>query len=512
LTAAWLSATGSTTAAAPLLLSASYVGPKPAVRVPRSFLGLSTDWPALFFTISGIASGPDPLYDRLIAKLAAFGGGPPNLRVGGHYQDHSWWNPHLVTPSHDLGLAFDIVPALLRRLAASVRATGQHLILGINMGTGKVSVAVDEVHAMQSLLPRHYVLAYDIGNEPEGYGVRVRSSKTVNNRPVYKMMRPRSWNTPAIQRLYDRDFARYASPIEKLRPRPPLSGCSCYGNPIFPQVFLRSDRKYMRVYTQHSYVGTACNPKGVPWPPGNPNRPTVASLLGNPGEFNTLAQDYRGAKYAHAYGLPFEITEWQSYACGGAAGISDSLASALWGLNKFFLEAASGVDGIQIHLNSTAYAPFSMYTLSDFKTRAAVIGGLYYGMLLFAEATGHHASIVFGLTGRKRPKNAQLRLWTTRDGTRTLRFVAIDKDLHRSGRFQIHVPHAHGPATLIRLTGPSAKSRTIFLAGQTFASPTYDGKLTGNRVVEVVRPRKGTYMFTLSKTSAAMLTVPRSSY
>jgi hypothetical protein len=495
-------------AAAPILQTA-YNPHERTTPIAQSFLGVSTDWPLVYERIQGIAPGPDPLYDQLIANLAAYGGGVPTLRIGGGYQDHAWWDPGAAPRPADLGIQFNIYPGLLNALAASTNATSQRLILGINMAANNVGLATDEVRAMQQTLPSGSVLSYDIGNEPDGYGQRGLYTAIVGGQPVVHTMRsPRTWGVGP----YTRQFEKFAASIERISPRPPLSATSGYGTLITTKPFLRRAHRQLVQYTQHSYVGTACNPSGVPYPPSSPRAPTIPRLLSDPVEFATLGANLAGVAETRRYHLPLRLTEWQSYACGGKDGVSNTFAASLWALDSLMLDAALGVTGVNVHLDSYGYAPFLTYDANG--GRAATVEALYYSMLLFAQATGHHARVLPSVVAKERPaRGVNVRVWGTREATGTLHFVVVDKDLRHSGRVVIRVPNAHGAATLIRLTAPSVSSHFgITLAGQTFAQPTTDGLLTGQPVHEVVAAHGGTYTFTIAKTSAAMLTVSASSY
>ncbi len=509
-------------AGAAILLRAAY-DPAGATTVPRSFLGLSTDWPVVYETIEGGVSPRDSLYARLIGNLSAFGGGAPTLRVGGHLQDYSWWDPSgeafcsfpgesgCISAPTTLGVQYNITPAMLNALATSIRVTGQQLILGINMGANDIALAAQEINAMQQRIPQRYVLAYDIGNEPEGYGVRTLYQTTSKGHTVVHMMRPPSWNTQRIQALYDSNLAAFARALERLHPRPRLSADSGYGATIKPGPLLAADHRWLAMYTQHNYIGTACQPDGLPWPVGSPQRPTIAKLLSDNWEYDTLAANGRAAAAAHHYDLPYRVTEWQSYACGGAGDVSNAFAATLWGVDELFLNLISGVDGVDMHMDSPTYTPFYVEQTAGGQA-VAHINSLYYAMLLFAQATGHRARLLPEVTfGEQVARGANVHVWGTRDSAGNLHFVIVNKDLHRAGRVVISVPGARVPGTVIRVTAPNPSAESgIELGGQTFAQPSATGQLTGKAVRQIVMAHDGAYTFTVAKASIAMLAVAHS--
>src|SRR5262249_47263821 len=96
------------------------------------------------------------------------------------------------------------------------------------------------------------------------------------------------------------------------------------------------------------------------------------------------------AQAAHAAGLPFRMGEMNSVSCGGAPGVSDVFAAALWGADVCMQLASVGVDGVNFHGGSppggvSPYAPFVFDADGTPRVRP-----LYYGLRLFSLATASH--------------------------------------------------------------------------------------------------------------------------
>src|SRR5205807_8152509 len=63
----------------------------------------------------------------------------------------------------------------------------------------------------------------------------------------------------------------------------------------------------------------------------------------------------------HGAGLPLRVDEINSVACGGAAGVSNTFASALWALDTMFALVRTGVDGVNVHtFQGATYRLFRM--------------------------------------------------------------------------------------------------------------------------------------------------------
>jgi hypothetical protein len=109
---------------------------------------------------------------------------------------------------------------------------------------------------------------------------------------------------------------------------------------------------------------------------------STASFLIGPdpklaGELTTLNSG------AQKLGIPYRISECNSFANGGAAGVSDSYASSLWVIDFLFSAALGGSTGVNMHGggNSAGYTPIADHSGAVIEARPE-----YYGLLFFALA------------------------------------------------------------------------------------------------------------------------------
>jgi hypothetical protein len=490
-------------ASARVLISTRITGHEKGRAIPRSFLGISSDWNAVYKVVGNARTGPDYVYRQLLQNVAAYGGGMPTLRVGGDYADAAWWNPTSQPDPYQRGVFVDIKPDLLAGLASDARDLGQRMILGINLGARDVALARDKAKAILAAIPRRNLLALEIGNEPDDYTFRIAyEEKDAAGRVVKRVyLRGRSYNGTQ----YLREWDRVAGALRKLSPRAPLAGMAGYGQIVTPQRFIAHERRRLAFYTEHAYPMTACDRKGRIYKPGEKQYPTIAKLLGPVGAYTTVGQQKRGIAAAHRFHKRYVVDEMNSVSCYSRAQVSGGFAATLWAVDQWFLQVALGVDAINMHIDSPVKTPFQ-FSIVGPQSFAASANPLYYAMLAFAATAGRGGRLLYAPTVVARTK-ANARVWAvkTRSGYHVL---VINKDLKRSGTARIALARSTRVGRLARLSAPSISATSgVSFAGQAVASPTFDGKLQGTPRSQAVRPRRGVYTFTMPRASAALLTI-----
>ena len=319
--------------------------------------------------------------------------------------------------------------------------------------------------------------------------------------PGAPTIRPRPYRIDA----YVREANRFARALRRLSPRPliagPALGCRRDCAVELPPTLARGGPGFA-LATVHRYPLSAC--------PDARSPATVASLLAQRSLRRTLLNMALLAKEARAARLPLRVSETNSVACGGRAGVSDVFASALWGADWLFGLRAAGVSGADVHAGSPLYAPFRTRLFRG--EYAGVIKPLYYGMLLFAEATAHRSRpVALRVALPSAPRRVNLKTWAFYDAKdRVVRVAVINKDLRARGTVRVRVLGASGDGTVKRLLapGPAAVGR-ISWGGQHFAALTRDGKLVGRRRVQRISPEgDADFSFAVPRASAALLTVP----
>jgi len=301
--------------------------------------------------------------------------------------------------------------------------------------------------------------------------------------------------------------------------------------------FVQQERFSLESVGQHHYTTFGTNVGGSPQP----------GVLLEPA--STTARPAVAAQYAaiaKQAGNPYRISEMNSIAGSGQAGITNAFEQTLWSADIMFEYAKIGAVGVNFHSNDwnsfnqwDAYAAFHFYapyaqftaayshysdadgvtapapvppptigtppTTDAFASEYSVreIQSLYYGMLFFAQATAHQ--------GRLLPvtlnTSANLKAWATLDPTNgDVNIAIINKDMTASGSVQLTVP-GYKRGLIKRLLAPSFSATTgITIGGQTFDG-SQDGKAVGTGYGEFIRSQNGTFEVSVGPTSAFLLTL-----
>jgi hypothetical protein len=458
--------------------------------IARHFLGLSMEYRGLLRAIGNPKAGVNPVLAQLMANLASEGQGEPGLRIGGGSADSAWWNP-MALPRPN-GVEVDIGTLARDSIVQFEQATRAPLILDLNFAADRVAYARDWAQALLPALPAGTLQALEIGNEPDVYAT---------GRPFGTL--PRTRPKGYSFKRYMRELTPFTKALRRLPGHPRLAAPStCCGRwDRGTRRLVRSQHGRLGLLSFHAYATNACSTAT------DEDRVSFENLLSDAtfrriGARLAVIRDQ--ARRAHRR---VRITETNSAACSGRAGITDTYGASLWMADWLFLMAAQGFDGVNIHTAGN-YTPLLFgYDTDHFVGSARAP---YYGMLLFARAIADHARLLVRttLTAQARGR-APVHVWATADRSGHARIVVVNKDQHQAGAAVITVRDGAGPGTLERLTAPALDATTgIALGGLAVPAATTDGRITGTPVTETVTPNGHTYRFAMPAASAALLTVP----
>ncbi len=380
--------------------------------------------------------------------------GPSVLRVGGNSVDRNVW-----TPNGAGNTTGQIAPSDVNALAAFVKAAGWQCLYGINLGgagpvpytSGSVTAATTPALAAEEVA---YVasqfgsalLGIEIGNECDLYGSSYFSGTT--------------WNLSAFETLW----SQFRAAIVAQTPGVNVTGPADADNESswtvpFGQWATKSN---ITLLTQHYYRGD-----------GQSSSSTAANLI-TPDA--TLVSDLSilntGAK---GIGIPFRMSECNSYYNGGADGISDAYCSSLWVVDFLFDCALNGCAGTNFHGggNGDGYTP-----LADSGGAVVEARPEFYGILLFTLA-GQGTLYTTSLSGIG-SLNITAYAVKTANG---LNIVVVNKDSAQNLQLTIQLPQSASSATLLQMTqltsgstGPSLSATSgVTIQG---ASVGTDGSFT----------------------------------
>jgi hypothetical protein len=349
------------------------------------------------------------------------------IRIGGNDSERNLWagrNDAAPVPDR-----FVITPAAIDRLAAFLRVLDWRLIYGLNLAQGTPEAAAEEAAYVAKVVgPR--LLAFQIGNEPDGFG-------------QWEGQRPKSYDVKAFLEEWERFFRAVRARV----PNAPFAGPDVAWATGWIPPFAERERGRFLLLTRHYYADGPASSPAV----------TIEKLLHSDDRIDKLLEDLRAI--GRSSGLPYRVAEVNSVFGGGKPGVSATLAEALWGADIMFRLAQAGCDGINIHGgDNRVYTPFAIRDDGSYEARP-----LYYGMLLFVRA-----SRGFLLPSRLRARGVNLTAYAVRAYDDSLWISLINRDAARTTHVEIDTGRPFAAGSVVRLTAPSIDSQTeVKLGGST---------------------------------------------
>jgi hypothetical protein len=408
----------------------------PSGTIPPRFMGLSYEKSAMTYSYFHVSNR------HLIALFRRLGDGV--LRIGGASVDHVMWTPDAT------GTHLQVTPVEIKALAVFLQATGWLCLYGVNFATSTPAQAAEEVAYAVSVLGSN-LLGIEIGNEPDEYGI--------------------PGNFFAGNWTFEDYFARwnmFRSAIRQSAPHVPITGpATGGGNHIttwtlpFGQAVTATE---ITLLTQHYYRDYYA--RG--------GSPTAAFLISPDSQLTgELAILNAGAQQL---GIPYRISECNSFDNGGVPGVSNSYASSLWVIDFLFDVALGGSTGVNMHGGgrSPGYTP-----IADDDGGVVEVRPEYYGLLLFTLA-GPGTLLETQLSAGTVDATA----YAVRSATGGLNLVVVNKDTQQNLILTIATNQNIQLATLQTMTGASlAATSGVTIQGATVNSdgsffPASPGTLT----------------------------------
>jgi hypothetical protein len=403
----------------PLTTASVNVSAGPAGAIGTAFAGLSYEKSALY----------EPLFSasntNLIGLFKRLGSSV--LRVGGNSVDRNVWTPNGAGQT-----AGQIAPSDVAALAAFVKAAGWQCLYGINLGgaasgaTTPALAAAEVAYAVQQF--GSSLLGIEIGNECDLYG----------NTGNYFAG---NWSLAQFETLWE----QFRAAILATSPSVPITGPASAGSEStwtvpFGKTVTSSQ---ITLLTQHYYRANGASPS------------STAAYLITPDTtiVNDLAILQAGAQ---AIGIPYRMSECNSFYNGGSSGVSDSYASSLWVIDYLFNCAQGGASGVNFHGggNGAGYTPIA-------DSGGAVVGARpeYYGIVMFTLAG---SGTLYQTTVSAASLNVTAYAVKTPAGG--LNIMVVNKDATQNLQLTIALPQFVTTATLLGMTqltsGATAPSLT----------------------------------------------------
>jgi hypothetical protein len=378
------------------------------------------------------------------------------LRIGGNSSDYSAWSgykeplpPFPQLPHATFQRPYMVTPEQLSNLADFLNATGWRVIFGVNLGRDVPDMAADLAQAVQHAVGDR-LLAIQIGNEPNDF-------KDEHGHVL----------------SFDAYFERWKRTADVVRRRVnvPLGGPDTGANTDWVARFaqLVPDAALL---SRHYYRG------GAP----EPTTSIEQLLSGDPGFFAELPQVSAAKANRHT---PFVITEANSYWGGGKLGVSNTLASALWGGDFALACAQAGVSGLNFHGGTLSVLETSLDksvapvlpATGSLQDRLDVISGRYTPIAGDVDAGFYARPLYYGMLLAQQFGGAQLLPvalqtdgihLTAYAGVRgNSRLIAVfNKDMTRDADMRVALDAAASRARVWRLRGDSLEDvHGVSLAG-----------------------------------------------
>jgi hypothetical protein len=432
----------------------------PGATIAPDFSGLSFEVSILLPNENGVHYfRPDNL--PLIKLFHTLG--IKNLRIGGNTSDR---DVKKLPGEADLDSLFAFAKA------ANVKVI---YCLRLHNGDPQADAATTK-YIMDRYAP--LVDAFSIGQEPSAYPVEKK-----DNRPATERM------GAAVEKYqysaYAADWKKFADTIIAAVPDVKFCGPSVHNNGAWAQKFMADFGKsnHVTLITEHLYPGGAGGK--VPTPEiGRDRMLAAADTMTNsfPKAYQKLHDSF--VPMAISNGLPYRMEEVNNYFNGGATNVSNTFASALWGLDFMYWWAAHGAAGLNFHTGDRVAAGNTLqpskYTAFFSTTNGYLIRPLGYGIKAFD--LGSHGKFISATISN--PENLNLSAYAILGDDKNLYLTIINKEHGEKARDAMVVPDKVNIAgvQILSLTAPggdiAATSGETLGGGEINNDGNWNGKWT----------------------------------
>jgi hypothetical protein len=464
--------------------------------IPGDFDGFSTQFsPSIENTYRGEASSPIHVLggatnpNRVFYQLMKNLGGGTLRSVDGYVSETCWNSSEAPHPD---ACPFAMTDDFVNGYTKASAETGWGILVAINLAQNSAPWATQfgaRFAKSARATPGSKLLGFEIGNEPDLYAKQVFFGRTAIRPPEY------SW----------RDLVNEWKPyIAAFKSNPDTAGIPLIGpaygggwadsalGPFIDSVGAGN----LGFVTAHHYATNRCEGQTV----------TIAELLSQDrmDEFESKARDWVAT--VNRRGLDLVHGESNSVACEGQKGVSDSFASAVWGLDWLFSNFNVGMRRINFLANNSYYSPVFVTTAAnpddDKLTYLNFVAPLYYAMYTFStQAQNKHTLPTTIKTA------ANIKAYAVREtsGGAVIVFL-INKDLKASGKVVITPSARMGQGSLLTVQASSLDSKLVRFGGVSFDNNT--GLLAGlPTTTPISSDPSGNYSIDLANASIAVVTV-----
>lgn len=265
----------------------------------------------------------------------------------------------------------------------------------------------------------HYAVQLDcfsIGQEPSAYPVEKVDPRSNSERMG-------AGHEKFQYSTYRNEWKQFADAIIAAVPDARFCGPGVHNNGTWARNFMADfgNGHHVVLLTEHLYAGGAGNK--VPTPESGRDRMLSDEFTA---KYQTLYDSF--VPMAISNGLPYRLEEVNNYFNGGATNVSNTFASALWGLDFMHWWAAHGAAGLNFHTGDRVAAGDALqpskYTAFFSTTNGFAVRPLGYGIKAF-DLGGHGHSIPETISN---PGHLNLSAYAVSENDGNCRLTIINKE------------------------------------------------------------------------------------
>ena len=361
----------------------------------------------------------------------------------------------------------------LDSLFGFAKAAGVKVIYCLRLHNGDPAVDAQTVKYLMD----HYgpqVDCFSIGQEPSAYPATAKDTRASTERMGVG-------NEKYTYASYRQDWKKFADAIIAAVPDVKFCGPSVHNNGEWARRFMEDFGRsnHVVLITEHLYAGGAGGK--VPSPEIGRDRMLADASVSNgfPKAYQKLYDSF--VPMALSNGLPYRLEEVNNYFNGGATNVSNTFASALWGLDFMYWWAEHHAAGLNFHTGDRVAAGNTLlpskYTAFFSTTNGYMVRPLGYGIKAFD--LGGHGRFVPVTVNAPTPLN--LRAHAVLGADKNIYLTLINNEHGDSAKdAQVTISAPARAAEQVALTAPNgdvaAMSGVTLGGGQIGIDGSWDGK------------------------------------
>jgi hypothetical protein len=398
---------------------------QPGIRIPNNFTGLSLETSLL---TQGMVNADNKAFIKMVKLLGSSG----VLRVGGSSVDQISWTGRTRNGSKEVDSLYtdDVV-----NLLSFAQSCNWPVIFDLNMAQSSPTTAASEAEFVYKSAPAASLEAFEIGNTPDLY--------------AEEDLKPSTWTFTDFQT----EWLNFYSEIHTKAAEAGFAAPSTSGDLSWLLPFISNQYTRLKLATHQYYEMNLSS------------NVSVDKML-NPDP--SLISNFTEAVAAcRAVGIPLRIDQCSNVTGGGKKNVSNTFASALWGLDFMYTVAGLGVSGVNFHQDDQGYD--SPVLISDAGLTAEP---LFYGLLCFKQSC--MSNLIPASTIN--PNGLNLSAYAVIKDDSSLLVTLINKSSSTGGNVTIHTGRPLHSSGYISLTASALTSTTgVTLGGHSVSA---DGSFT----------------------------------